>query len=113
MQICPNDLLLSSRSLNDEYGVPEPACVSKYTSPSMFDVLHLEVSSNCSTTAGRLANLPIANPFKSKDEPTYAQKSLNNEVGVPEPACASKCIAPSIFDALDLEVTAAHKSKYF
>ena len=52
LKICPNDLLLSSRSLNDKYSNPEPACVSKYTAPSMFDVLNLEVSSNFPTSAG-------------------------------------------------------------
>ena len=53
LKMCPNDLLLSSRSPNDEYGVPEPACVSKYTESSMFDVLNLEVLSNCPTRAGK------------------------------------------------------------
>ena len=49
LQIWPNDLFLTGRNLNDKYGVPEPACVSKYTAPHMFDVLLLEVSSNCQT----------------------------------------------------------------
>ena len=119
-KICPNDLLLSSRSINDIYGVPEPACVSKYTASSMFDVLHLEISSNCPIRAGSWVYLPIANTYKTKVASTYAQKkkvlkncpnalflssrSLKDELGSPEPVCDRKYFAPYIFVALDLEI---------